>query len=219
MLNKFILICSLIVSILCAFDGIDVSEFQDSIDFGKVKQAGKNFVIIRGGFGYSYQDPCFEENYRKARAAGLNVGFYWYSYGTSEEDGTSEANKALSVINGKKFEYPIYYDVEEPRSHNMGVTHVSNMIQNFCNTIEAAGYFCGIYASTSHFNSYFNNYVKNRYTVWVAQYYDRCTYGGNYRIWQYSSTGRCPGINGNVDLDYSYEDFPKIMKDAHLNGY
>ena len=219
MFNKFILISSLIFSILCAYDGIDVSEHQGNIDFNKVKQSGKNFVIIRGGYGYTYIDPYFEQNYKNAKAAGLNVGFYWYSYGTSEDSGISEANKALSVLKGKKFEYPIYYDVEEARSHNLGVTRVSNMINNFCSIMESNGFFCGIYASKSHFDTYFNNYVKTRFTVWVAQYYDRFTYGGDYKILQYSSTGRVGGINGNVDLDVSYEDFPSIMKDVHLNGY
>ena len=219
MFNKFILISSLIFSILCKYEGIDVSEYQGNVDYNKVKQSGKNFVIIRGGYGNNYTDPYFEQNYRNAKAAGLNVGFYWYSYGESENSGISEAIKALSVIKDKKFEYPIYYNVEEPRSHNLGVTKVSNMINNFCTIMESNGFYCGIYASKSYFDTYFNNYVKERFTVWVVQYYDRCTYGGNYKIWQYSCEGRVEGINEYVDLDVSYEDFPSIMKDKHLNGY
>ena len=218
MFNKFIIITSLIVFIFCT-EGIDVSEWQGNIDFNQVKNSGKDFVIIRGGFGYSTKDPYFEQNYERAKQAGMNVGFYWYSYGTSESDGTEEAKFALTLLKGKQFEYPIYYDVEEPRSHNLGVDRCSKMIENFCTYMESNGYFCGIYASTSHYNSYFNSYVKGRFSNWVAQYYDYCTYEGDTQIWQYSDHGSVPGINGNVDLDKSYVDFPSIIKGGHFNGF
>ena len=73
--------------------------------------------------------------------------------------------------------------------------------------------------AASGINNYFDNEVKTRYSIWVAQYYDRCTYTGTYKIWQKSSKGRVNGITGDVDLDESYEDFPKIIKNAHLNGF
>ena len=80
-------------------------------------------------------------------------------------------------------------------------------------------YFAGIYSSTSALNYYFNSQVKSRYSIWVAQWYSQCTYDGAYGMWQYSDSGSVSGISGNVDLDYAYEDFPKIMKTAHKNGY
>ena len=79
--------------------------------------------------------------------------------------------------------------------------------------------FCGIYASKSYFDNYFTQEVKTKYSIWVAQYYSKCTYTGAYGVWQRSSKGSVKGISGNVDLDISYLDFPSIIKKAHLNGF
>lgn len=97
------------------FKGIDVSQYQQSIDFKKVKASGVDFVIIRAGFGkYANQkDPYFEKNYKAAKAAGLKVGAYWYSYAASVEDAKAEAQTCINAIKGKTFEYPIYFDLEE----------------------------------------------------------------------------------------------------------
>ena len=220
MLKSIILIISLFFYINCAYNGIDVSVHQGgNVDFTKVKNAGKNFVIIRGGYGKSTKDTYFEQNYKNAKNAGMNVGVYWYSYGYSVEDSTKEAYKCLEVIKGKKFEYPIYYDIEEGNTFNQGVSVVSGMADNFCTILQNNGYFCGIYSSKSHLETYFNQNVRNKYTIWVAQYYSSCTYSGAYKIWQSSDKGRVNGISGDVDLDTSYEDFPSIIKNGHFNGF
>ena len=220
MLKSIILIISLFFYINCAYNGIDVSVHQGgNVDFTKVKNAGKNFVIIRGGYGKSTKDTYFEQNYNNAKNAGMNVGVYWYSYGYSVEDSTKEAYKCLEVIKGKKFEYPIYYDIEEGNTFNQGVSVVSGMADNFCTILQNNGYFCGIYSSKSHLETYFNQNVRNKYTIWVAQYYSSCTYSGAYKIWQSSDKGRVNGISGDVDLDTSYEDFPSIIKNGHFNGF
>lgn len=95
--------------------GIDVSTFQGNIDFKKVKASGIDFVILRAGYGRetSQKDAKFEQNYKNAKAAGLKVGAYWYSYADSVEDAKKEAEACISVIKGKQFEYPIYFDLEE----------------------------------------------------------------------------------------------------------
>ena len=220
MLKSIILIISLFFYINCAYNGIDVSVHQGgNVDFTKVKNAGKNFVIIRGGYGKSTKDTYFEQNYKNAKNAGMNVGVYWYSYGYSVEDSTKEAYKCLEVIKGKKFEYPIYYDIEEGNTFNQGISVVSGMADNFCTILQNNGYFCGIYSSKSHLETYFNQNVRNKYTIWVAQYYSSCTYSGAYKIWQSSDKGRVNGISGDVDLDTSYEDFPSIIKNGHFNGF
>jgi GH25 family lysozyme M1 (1,4-beta-N-acetylmuramidase) len=219
MLNKFILVCSLLYFITCVYQGIDVSVWQDdNIDFNKVKAAGKSFVIMRAGIGQN-EDKYFQLNYKKAKAAKMNVGAYWYCKALSVEESTNEAKKMLSVIKGKQFEYPIYYDIENDALFKKGKSLTSEIAKNFCSIMEENKYFCGIYASKSFFDNYFDNEVKTRYSIWVAQYYDRCTYTGTYKIWQKSSKGRVNGITGDVDLDESYEDFPKIIKNAHLNGF
>jgi len=219
-MKNIILIISLIFYINCAYSGIDVSVHQGgNVDFKKVKADGKNFVILRAGYGKSTKDTYFDRNYENAKAAGMNVGVYWYSYGYSVDDSTKEAYGCLDVIKGKKFEYPIYYDIEEGKTFNQGISVVSGMADNFCQILQNHGYFCGIYSSKAHLDSYFSQTVRNKYTIWVAQYYNRCTYTGAYKIWQSSSEGRVNGISGNVDLDTSYEDFPSIIKNGHFNGF
>jgi LysM repeat protein len=90
----------------------------------------------------------------------------------------------------------------------------------FCRALEAAGYYAGIYSSTySGFRDRLDDSKLTPFTHWVAQYASECTYGGAYGIWQYSSSGRVNGINGNVDLDISYQDYPSIIKAGGFNGY
>ena len=202
-----------------SWDGIDVSVWQgDNIDFKKVKAAGKNFVIIRAGCGSS-KDKYFESNYKKAKAAGLNVGVYWYAKAMSEKASQEEAQRVLDAIKGKQLEYPVYYDIEQREILDKGKTFCSNIATKFCTIMENNKKFCGIYASKSYFDDYFTDTVKKKYTIWVAQYNSKCTYTGKYAIWQKSSKGSVSGISGYVDLDVSYQDFPTIIKNAHLNGF
>ena len=203
------------------YRGIDVSVHQGSIDFNKVKAAGYDFVIIRAGYGQvlSQKDTYFEQNYSRAKAAGLDVGVYWYSYASSIDAVRTEASVCLQAIKGKKFEYPIYFDLEEQSQFNRGSAFCNNLVTEFCGAIERAGYFAGLYMSCSPLTTYIYPSVAADYALWVAQYYNSCTYSGSYGMWQYSSTGRVNGINGNVDMNYCYVDYPSIIKKAGLNGY
>lgn len=111
------------------FKGIDVSQYQQGVDFKKVKAAGIDYVIIRAGFGkYANQkDPCFENHYKAAKAAGLKVGAYWYSYAATVEEAKAEAQTCINAIKGKTFEYPIYFDLEE-RSQFARVGHFATAL-------------------------------------------------------------------------------------------
>lgn len=102
--------------------GIDVSVWQGDIDFAKVKANGIDFVIIRAGYGKltSQKDKYFEQNYSRAKAAGLHVGAYWYSYAQSADDAKKEAQTCISVLKGKQFDYPVYFDIEEKSQLNKG---------------------------------------------------------------------------------------------------
>jgi GH25 family lysozyme M1 (1,4-beta-N-acetylmuramidase) len=201
------------------YNGIDVSEHQANIDFQKVKKSGINFVIMRAGIGHGRKDKYFEENYKKAKAAGLNVGAYWYSKALSVADSTSEAKYVLNALKGKKFEYPIYYDIEEKSLFQKGKKLTSDIAKNFCKILESKGYLCGLYASLSYYNNYFTDEVKKKFTIWVAQYNTHCDYKGDYKIWQKSSHGNISGIKGRVDLDECYYDFPSHIKQKKLNGF
>ena len=216
---KGILILSLIALLNCKYNGIDVSVWQGpDIDFKKVKADGINFVIIRAGISTS-TDKYFESNYKKAKAAGLNVGVYWYAKAMSEKASTEEAKACLKAISGKQLEYPVYYDIEQKEILAKGKKYCSAIAKNFCTLMENNKKFCGIYASKSYFDNYFTDEIKTKYTIWVAQYYSKSTYTGPYGIWQRSSSGSIKGISGRVDLDISYKDFPSIIKKAHLNGF
>ena len=201
--------------------GIDVSQWQRDIDFNKVKSAGIDFVILRAGYGryISQNDPNFEDNYRKAKSAGLNVGVYWYSYAQSEADAHTEAAVCMEAIRGKQFEYPIYFDLEEQSQFSRGKAFCSALVTAFCGELEKAGYFAGLYISRSPLQNYITAEVADRYALWVAEYGSKCNYGGSYGMWQYSSVGRVNGISGDVDMDECYVDYPTLIKNGGFNGY
>lgn len=202
-----------------AIKGIDVSVWQGNIDFGKVKVSGINFVIIRAGYGNGNKDKWFDENYRKAKAAGLHIGAYWYSYATSADGAKQEAQSCAKVLSGKQLDYPVYFDIEEKSQLSRGKDFCSSLITAFCTELERLGYYAGFYTSLSSLNSVISDAVKKRFTVWVAQWSSKCSYSGIYGVWQYSSKGKVNGISGNVDMDYSYIDFPSAIKNGGFNGY
>lgn len=203
------------------YKGIDVSQHQGNIDFGKVKAAGYDFVIIRAGYGKyaSQKDPYFEQNYAGAKAAGLNVGAYWYSYADSTANAKLEAEACLQVIKGKTFEYPIYFDLEERSQFNKGRDFCDSLVKTFCNALESAGYYAGLYISRSPLQTYISSAVATRYALWVAEYASKCNYSGTYGIWQSSSTGKIDGIKGDVDTDISYVDYASVIKSGGFNGF
>ena len=203
------------------FKGIDVSQYQQSVDFKKVKASGVDFVIIRAGFGkYANQkDPYFEKNYKAAKAAGLKVGAYWYSYAATVVEAKAEAQTCINAIKGKTFEYPIYFDLEERSQFAKGRAFCNSLVKTFCNALEHAGYWAGLYISRSPLQTYITNDVARRYALWIAEYNSKCNYGGTYGMWQYSSKGKVSGVSVPVDMDYCYVDYPSVIKAKGLNGF
>lgn len=199
--------------------GIDVSVWQGDIDFNAVKASGVEFVIIRAGYGIGCKDKWFEENYRKAKTAGLDVGAYWYSYASSAGEADLEAQSCVNILSGKSFEYPVYFDLEEKSQLNRGRDFCDSLITSFCNKLEACGYYAGFYTSLSVANNLVSSRVRDRYALWIAQWNTHCDYQGSYGLWQYSSSGSVDGISGRVDMDYAYVDYPSVIKNAGLNGY
>ncbi len=200
-------------------NGIDVSQWQGDINWGAVKT---DFVIIRAGYGRekSQVDTKFEQNYRGAKAAGIPVGAYWYSYAMSPDEARIEAQAFLNTIKGKQFEYPVYFDVEESKVFRLGRDVVSNIITAFLDEMEKAGYFAGLYMSASPLTQYTTPTVKDRFAVWVAHYgVSKPNYTGQYGIWQKSSQGKVSGVNGYVDIDECYIDYPAIIKKSGKNGF
>ena len=202
--------------------GIDVSRFQDTIDWAAVKQSGIEFAIIKAGGSDAgfYTDSMFERNYAGAKAVGMPIGAYYYvgPNCTSREDGIADAKRFLEIIKGKQFEYPVYIDVEE--SAPVAKTGATDACIGFCQTMEQAGYYCGIYASDiSGFVDRLDLSRLTQYDKWVARYGSKPTAVKTYGMWQGSSTGKIAGITDDVDLDECYMDYPDIIKRAGLNGF
>ena len=213
---KSILLLALFISISCYFQGIDVSTYQENVDWNTVAQ-NNHFAIIRAGYGFGHIDDYYLRNYQNAKAAGVKVGAYWYSYAASIDDAVEEANYFVQALAGKQFEWPVYYDIEEKSIFNAGIA--SDIAKAFCEVLERNRYYCGIYSSTNAFDNYFDDYVKQRYTIWLAHWdVDVPSYQGNYDVWQYH-VGTTPGISGQCDLDKGYLDFEPVMKENGLNGY
>ena len=201
--------------------GIDVSVHNGIIDWQKVRADGISFAILRAGFGKlaKQKDERFEDNYAGAKAASIPVGAYWYSYAMTPEEAELEADVFLSVIKGKQFEFPVYFDLEEKKQFDLGKEKVSAIMRAFLERVEAAGYFVGLYGSASSLVTHIADGIKSRYTIWLAHWVDQTNYGGAFGIWQHSEKGKVAGINGNVDLDIGYKDFPTIIRAKGLNGY
>ena len=190
---------------------IDVSKHQGNIDFQAVKNAGVYAVIIRAGYGRetSQKDPMFDTNYAAAKDAGLHIGAYWYSYADSVADAAKEANACLSCIQGKQFDFPVYYDLEESATAALGRTACTQIAQTFCNAMEQAGYWAGVYANTNWWQNYLDHATLwPRYTVWLADYRTNYNTTLGRDMHQYTSKGSVAGIKGNVDLDRCTRDFP-----------
>ena len=199
-------------------NGIDISYCQKKVDWTKVNV---DFVIIRAGYGkYTTQkDTEFEAHYSGAKKRGIPVGAYWYSYAKSEDDARKEAETCIEIIKGKQFEYPIYYDVEESSTLSLGKEKVSAIIRAFCEVMEKAGYWVGLYMSRSPLENIVAEDVRKRYAIWLAEWdVVNPTYKGTFGMWQ-NGTGTVSGFPDKVDTDICYVDYPTQIKAKGLNGY
>lgn len=188
---------------------IDVSEHQGVINWEAVK-GDIDGAILRCGFGdniSSQDDKQWKRNADECTRLGIPFGAYIYSYATSVAQAESEAQHVLRLVKGYKLSYPIYLDLEQPGTEAGAVDRA----KKFGDIIEAAGYWCGIYANLNWWNNYLTG--LDRFTKWVAQYNSQCDYKGSGKdIWQYSSTGRVAGIASNVDLNECYRNFPAEIR-------
>ena len=201
--------------------GIDVSEYQSQIDWKQVRDAGKSFAILRCGYGRfgSQIDRRFRQNYEGATKAGVDVGAYLFSYALTQEQAREEAENCLNLIHGKRFAYPIVYDVETAAQRKLGRDKLSAVVRSFCSTMEERGYYVSIYANLDFLKHALTSDITSRYDVWLAQWASKPTYTGAFGMWQYSASGRVNGIRGPVDLDAAYKDYPAIMRRNGLNGF
>lgn len=198
--------------------GIDVSYYQGDIDWERAKSAGVEFAIIRCGYGMDVKnqdDEKFERNVTECERLGIPYGVYLYSYADSVAKAESEAAHTLRMLNGRKPLYPVYYDLENAQTTGRcSKEQILKIAKTFIGIMEANGLWAGIYANLHWNNTLLTDGWYNSKARWIAQWADNCTYGGEYGIWQYTSSGRIDGINGNVDLDYAYIDYPALISEA-----
>ena len=180
--------------------GIDVSKWQGAIDWNKVKASGIEFAMIRAAYGTDV-DRLFDINYKNAKAAGMHVGCYLYTIAQSTEEAIKEADYLISILKGRQFEYPVAFDIEDSRQKGLTRERITEVAAAFCDRMEKAGFYVCIYSMKSWLTDKLLMDKLSRFDVWVAQWNAECTYTGNYGIWQHSDSGRCSGIDGNVDLE------------------
>jgi GH25 family lysozyme M1 (1,4-beta-N-acetylmuramidase) len=225
--------------------GLGISVWQGgSFNFNAAKAAGFSYIIIRAGVTYekdgayvTEKDEYFESNYENAKAAGLDVGVYFYSMARSTEEALSEAETLLGYIEGKIFEYPVYMDFEAPavRTHlEADGSRAKPICEAFLDRIAEAGYLAGLYSSSSWIDSgAYNGWMGDeadelgeKYELWVACYFNDGTYtrkGEEYSerfgMYQYTSSKYISGYSGRLDANICYKDYPSIVKKYGFNGY
>lgn len=187
--------------------GIDVSKWQGNIDFDAVKAAGCDFVMMRISRydGELIIDPYFERNFTEAKRVGMKVGVYMYTTDVHENELRSHIDFFMQALNGREVDFPIVFDWESWgrfQQYGVSIRELNRMMDVFENQCEKYGYTAMLYGSKNYLNLVWD--VKDRYPVWLAHYTANTDYAGDYIMWQASSTGKIPGIAGDVDLDIYY---------------
>ena len=205
--------------------GVDISTYQKGLTISDIKAAGFNFAILRGGYtGWGFRtkhvDDTFEKFYAQAKEIGFPVGCYWYSCANTTQGGVNEANFLYDrCLKGRQFEYPIYIDVEDNHWQAKDKKGTTDAIIGFCSTLEAKGYYVGIYSNPDWFINHIETSRLTAYSKWLAYWIDEQPSFDvvEWQVWQNGSNAEIKGIK--IDTDISLVDFPKVMKANGLNGY
>ena len=244
--------------------GIDVSYYQHEqdgnkkwlpLDWNAVRDAGFDYAILRAGYmgtgNVGVTDEVFEMNYTDAKAAGLGVGAYFYSYAYTVEDARAEAEFLLTLLDGKTFEYPIFFDIEysDTKIAEEGLTpnDLTDICVEFISTLQKNGYYAALYTNNKWLTEHLiSEKITTLFDVWYARYlynaesgitvneatWNTEKYGQQMAMWQFSETGTIDGIyykyqkndDGTpklvrFDMNYSYKDYPTLIKQLALNGF
>lgn len=193
--------------------GVDVSQYQQEVDWQQVNAAGFDFAFVRIGYrgnttGELYADELARQHLADARAAGLDLGVYFYSQAISPEEAAEEARWCLSFLEGTSLELPVVYDWEwvgsEARTAGMDRETLTECARTFCQTIEEAGYRSMLYFNSHISRELLDLQALREYPFWFAQYRDALDYDYKVDFWQYTETGTVPGIKGKVDIDLMF---------------
>lgn len=204
------------------FKGIDVSKWQDTINWKKVSSSGIDFAMIRSSFGSTDVDIKLKQNVKGCEKYDIPYGFYHYTYAKTVAEAKKEARFFLKTIKNYSPEYPLVLDIEESFYNSMSRKQVTDIITAFMSELENAGYYAMIYSSAKFLtdNTYMDKLTK--YDIWIACWGDEerliSNYDYHYGMWQYSSTGKVSGIDGEVDLNYAFKDYPQRIRSNGLNN-
>ncbi len=202
---------------------IDVSRWQGtSIDWAKVKAAGYRGVMIRalGNKNLApYVDPCFEKNYAAAKTAGLDVGVYWYSAATTQANLDAELSMLKEAVRGKELTLPVAMDVEDSHLAALNMQELTDHVATALHEVEQMGFYAQLYTYTSFAKAHLfvGGAALHPYDVWLADYTGKTPkVDFKYSTHQHTSKGSVPGISGNVDLNVTTLNYPKIIKTKGL---
>lgn len=205
---------------------IDVSRYQGTIDWAQVAAAGykgamlktvsTNRKLSKRSDGL-YIDPTFEANYRNAKAAGLDVGVYYYTYATSEAMADAELALVRQAVYGKELTMPLAVDVEENKLKPMSTLDLTNLTAYALEQVEKMGFYAQLYTYTGYKYELDMARLSSRWDVWLADYTGKTPkVDFKYNAHQHTSKGSVPGISGNVDLNVTTINYPKIIKTKGL---
>lgn len=205
---------------------VDVSRYQNEIDWAQVAAAGykgamlktvsTNRKLSKRADGL-YIDPTFETNYRNARAAGLDVGVYYYTYATSEAMADAELALVREAVRGKELTMPVCVDVEENKLKQLSTLDLSNLTAYALERVERMGFYAQLYTYTGYKYELDMARLSSRWDVWLADYTGKTPkVDFKYNAHQHTSKGAVPGISGNVDLNVTTINYPKIISKKGL---
>ena len=217
--------------------GIDVSKHQahsdgrTKVDFERLKALGYDFVMLRAGYGMydSQKDKAFESHYAAAKAAGLHIGAYHYTYATTVAEAKREAQCFLYWISGKKLDYPVAFDIEDKSLKKLTTRQRTDIALAFMQEVEAAGYYTMLYCNADWAKNYLDMDRLKHFDVWLACYTSEARRNELYKreilgIWQHTSSLKLKGvypkgslIPSRLDADIAYKDYAAIIKKAGLN--
>jgi GH25 family lysozyme M1 (1,4-beta-N-acetylmuramidase) len=216
--------------------GIDIANIErntkpdgsyEAIDWESLKAQGYDFVILKVGSNYSGKSNTFEMDYAGAKAAGLGVGAYYYAYSSTVSGTRKDAQEVLEWIEGKQFEYPIYYDIEESYlAESLSKDSLTELITTFIEELQANGYYSALYVNANWLNNILDTEtIISRFDIWYARFvpeesptWDE-SFGKQLSMWQYTDKGIAEGIRDYIDINYCYRDYPTLMKKWGLNGF
>lgn len=199
--------------------GVDLSKYNGTVDFTKLKEAGVGFAMLRlasrgYGSGKISLDEKFVEYAQNAQVAGIQIGAYFYSQAVNENEAVEEANYIVGAISGFNVKYPVAIDIErvsgdEARTDKLTNKERTSIVKMFCDTVKGYGYKPIIYASSEMLVGGLDLKELQDYDVWLADEKIPTEYPYRFGMWQYNTKGHIDGITGDIDLDISFIDYER----------